>query len=66
MNNATEGAENYRTFAYGTGPLCGRGTGSDWPGGLPGDSRWAGGHPKILYQPEIQSISPSQLSFANC
>ena len=29
-------------------------TGSDWAGGLPGDSRWAGGHHKILYQLEIQ------------
>ena len=29
--------------------------GSDWPGGLPGDSRWAGGHQKLLYQLDIQS-----------
>ena len=51
------------------------GAGSDWAGGLPGDSRWAGGHQKILYAINWKfnrtwldggRISPPQLSFANC
>ena len=30
--------------------------GSDWAGGLPGDSRWAGGHQKIWAGPGIGDI----------